>query len=96
MALSTRASRHCGSHTNIGDQSVITQAIEVGSIDAAALDGVFSRRLKQKGFNILAEFSQASIPTIGLGLVGKSAFIRDRQDVLEGVLKGLSESVAFI
>jgi ABC-type nitrate/sulfonate/bicarbonate transport system substrate-binding protein len=96
MALSTRASRHCGSRTNIGDQSVIAQAIEVGSIDAAALDGVFSRRLKQKGFNILAEFSQASIPTIGLGLVGKSAFIRDRQDVLEGVLKGLSESVAFI
>jgi ABC-type nitrate/sulfonate/bicarbonate transport system substrate-binding protein len=80
----------------IGDQSVIAQAIEVGSIDAAALDGVFSRRLKQKGFNILAEFSQSNIPTIGLGLVAKSAFIRDRQDVLEGVLKGLSESVAFI
>ena len=80
----------------IGDQSVIAQAIEVGSIDAAALDGVFSRRLKQKGFNILAEFSQVNIPTIGLGLVGKSAFIRDRQAVLEGVLKGLSESVAFI
>jgi ABC-type nitrate/sulfonate/bicarbonate transport system substrate-binding protein len=76
----------------IGDQSVIAQAIEVGSIDAAALDGVFSRRLKQKGFNILAEFSQSNIPTIGLGLVAKSAFIRDRQDVL----KGLSESVAFI
>ena len=34
----------------IGDQSVIAQAIEAGSIDAAALDGVFSRRLKQKGF----------------------------------------------
>ncbi len=80
----------------IGDQSVIAQAIEAGSIDAAALDGVFSRRLKQKGFNILAEFSQANIPTIGLGLVAKSSFIRDRQDALEGVLKGLSESVAFI
>jgi ABC-type nitrate/sulfonate/bicarbonate transport system substrate-binding protein len=48
----------------IGDQSVIAQAIEAGSIDAAALDGVFSRRLKQKGFTILAEFSQANIPTI--------------------------------
>jgi ABC-type nitrate/sulfonate/bicarbonate transport system substrate-binding protein len=80
----------------IGDQSVIAQALDVGNIDAAALDGVFSRRLKQKGFNILAEFSQANIPTIGLGLVAKSAFIRDRQDVLEGVLKGLSESVALI
>ena len=44
----------------IGDQSVIAQAIEAGSIDAAALDGVFSRRLKQKGFTTLAEFSQAT------------------------------------
>jgi len=72
------------------------QAIEAGSIDAAALDAVFSRRLKQKGFTILAEFSQANIPTVGLGLVAKNAFIRERQDALEGVLRGLSESVAFI
>jgi ABC-type nitrate/sulfonate/bicarbonate transport system substrate-binding protein len=80
----------------IGDQSVIAQALEAGSIDAAALDGVFSRRLKQKGFTILAEFSNANIPTIGLGLIAKTSSIRERQDALEGVLKGLSESVAFI
>ena len=80
----------------IGDQSVIAHALEAGSIDAAALDGVFSRRLKQKGFTTLAEFSQANIPTIGLGLVARSNSIRERQDALEGVLKGLSESVAFI
>lgn len=80
----------------VGDQSVIAQAIEVGSIDAAALDGVFSRKLKQKGFNILAEFSQSNIPTIGLGLIARNIFIRERQDALEGVLKGLSEAVAFI
>ena len=80
----------------IGDQSVIAQAIEAGSIDAAALDGVFSRKLKQKGFTTLAEFSQANIPTVGLGLVVRNAFIRERQDALEGVLKGLSESIAFI
>jgi len=80
----------------IGDQSVIAQALEAGSIDAAALDGVYSRKLKQKGFTIIAEFSQAKIPTIGLGLVAKNAFIRERQDALEGIVRGLSESVAFI
>jgi len=80
----------------VGDQSVIAQAMEAGSIDAAALDGVFSRRLKQKGFNILAEFGQSNIPTIGLGLIARTNIIRERQDALEGVLKGLSESVAFI
>ena len=80
----------------IGDQSVIAHALEAGSIDAAALDGVFSRRLKQKGFTTLAEFSQANIPTIGLGLVARSNLIRERQDALAGVLRGLSESVALI
>jgi ABC-type nitrate/sulfonate/bicarbonate transport system substrate-binding protein len=80
----------------VGDQSVIAQAIEAGSIDAAALDSVFSRKLKQKGFTTLAEFSKANIPTIGLGLVVKNSFIRDHQDSLEGVVRGLAESVAFI
>lgn len=79
----------------VGDQAVIAQAMEAGGIDAAALDPVFSRRLKQKGFNVLAELSNAGIPTIGLGLIARNSFIRERQDTLEGVLKGLSESVAF-
>ena len=80
----------------VGNQSVIAQALEAGSIDAAALDGVYSRKLKQRGFNVLAEFSRANIPTIGLGLIAKTALIRERQVALEGVLRGLSESVAFI
>jgi NitT/TauT family transport system substrate-binding protein len=80
----------------VGDQSVIAQALEAGSIDAAALDGVFSRKLKQKGFTILAEFSNTNIPTIGLGMIAKTNVIRERQDGFEGVLKGLAESVAFI
>lgn len=37
----------------IGDQTVATQALEGGQIDVTVLDGVFSRRLKQKGFTIL-------------------------------------------
>ena len=80
----------------VGDQTVLAQALEAGRIDATALDGVFSRRLKQKGFTILAELSQANIPFIGLGLGAKSAFIRERQELLEAVLKGMVEAIAFI
>ena len=80
----------------IGDQTVLAQALETGRIDATALDGVFSRRLKKKGFVILAELNQAKIPYIGLGLVTRSAFVRDHQESLEGILKGLVEAVAFI
>lgn len=79
----------------IGDQTILAQALEAGRIDATALDGVFSRRLKQKGFVILAELGQANIPYIGLGLVGRSAFIRDQAETVEAVLKAVVESIAF-
>jgi ABC-type nitrate/sulfonate/bicarbonate transport system substrate-binding protein len=80
----------------IGDQTVLAQALEAGSIDATTLDGVFSRRLRQKGFAILAELGQANIPFIGLGMVVRSAFIREHPEALEGILKGLVEAIAFI
>jgi ABC-type nitrate/sulfonate/bicarbonate transport system substrate-binding protein len=80
----------------VGDQRVLTQALETGRIDAAVLDGVFSRRLQQKGFMILAHLNQANIPYIGLGMVLKSAFIREHPEAVEGILKGLVETIAFI
>ena len=80
----------------VGDQTVLTQALEKGTIDAAALDGVFSRKLKKEGLVILAELNRANIPYIGLGLVLKSAFIRERPEALEGILKGFVEAIAFI
>src|SRR5206468_214232 len=80
----------------VGDQRVLAQALETGRIDATALDGVFSRKLKQKGFTILAELSQANIPYVGLGLVSKTVFIQRHQESLEGILKGLMESIAFV
>ena len=80
----------------IGDQTVLAQALESGRIDATLLDGLFSRKLKQKGFSILAELSQANIPYVGLGVVTKTAFVREQAAALEGVVKGLIEAAAFI
>src|ERR1043166_9120714 len=42
----------------VGDQTVATQALESGQIDATVLDGVFSRKLRQKGFTVLAELQR--------------------------------------
>jgi ABC-type amino acid transport substrate-binding protein len=39
----------------IGDAAVLTQALEDGRVDAALVDMIFSRRLHDKGFSILAE-----------------------------------------
>jgi ABC-type nitrate/sulfonate/bicarbonate transport system substrate-binding protein len=49
----------------IGDQTNNIQALDAGSIDAALLDGVFSYRLKQKGFPVIAELYNANIPFAG-------------------------------
>jgi NitT/TauT family transport system substrate-binding protein len=79
----------------IGDQTVATQALELGQIDMTVLDGVFSRRLRQKGFNILAELSKANIPFSSQGLVARGATLRDQPEMIEAILKGLLESIAF-
>jgi len=59
------------------------------------LDGVFSRRLRQKGFNILAELGKANIPFSSQGLVARGATLRDQRDLIENMLKGLLEGIAF-
>ena len=59
------------------------------------LDGVFSRRLKQKGFNILAELSKANIPFSSQGLVAKNSLLREQRETAESLIKGLLEGIAF-
>ena len=79
----------------IGDQTVLTQALEAGQIDATVLDGVFSRRLRQKGFTILAELQQAKIPFSGQGVIIKGSYLQEQRETVEAVLKGLLEGIAF-
>jgi ABC-type nitrate/sulfonate/bicarbonate transport system substrate-binding protein len=79
----------------VGDQTVATQVLEAGQIDMTVLDGVFSRRLKQKGFTILSELQKANIPFSSQGLVAKGDYIAAQRDTVESVLKGLLEGIAF-
>ena len=79
----------------IGDQTVATQALEAGQIDMTVLDGVFSRRLKQKGFNILAELSKEKIPFSSQGLVARGSTLQEQRDMVESIEKGLLEGIAF-
>lgn len=78
----------------VGDQTVATQVLEA-EIDMTVLDGVFSRRLKQKGFNILAELSKANIPFSSQGLVAKNSLLREQRETAESLIKGLLEGIAF-
>jgi ABC-type nitrate/sulfonate/bicarbonate transport system substrate-binding protein len=78
----------------IGDQTIQMQAMETGVIDAA-LDGVFSRRLKQKGFNIIGEYSDLKQLYVSQALVVQQKFLQQRPDTVENLLKADIEAIAF-
>src|SRR5262252_7079786 len=50
-----------------GDQRVISQALETGTIQGASLAGVFSQRLKRSGYNFIADVDK--IPLVGTSVV---------------------------
>jgi len=81
---------------NIGDQTVLAQAMESGTIDVTVLDGVFSRRLKQKGFSVIAELSETKIPYVSNVIVGTRVLFQQQPELAENILKALLESLAFI
>lgn len=81
---------------SIGDQTVAVQALESGTIDATPLDGVFSRRLKQKGFSVIAELSETKIPYVSNLIIGARALFQQQPELSENLLKALIESLAFI
>jgi ABC-type nitrate/sulfonate/bicarbonate transport system substrate-binding protein len=79
----------------IGDQTVLSQALESGVIDAAPLDGPFSQRLAKKGFPILAELYRSNIQTASATAIVLNSYQQSQPAVVEGVMKGLIEGLAF-
>jgi len=79
----------------VGDQTVQSQALESGTVDATPLDGVFSRRLRQKGLTILGEYSDLKKPMINQSAMVSSALLQQRPEIAENFLKAMIESIAF-
>jgi ABC-type nitrate/sulfonate/bicarbonate transport system substrate-binding protein len=80
----------------IGDAALLTQALEDGRIDGAALDIVFSRHLREKGFPVLAEFGKMNIPMAGLGIVARNLFMQKNPNIAESFLRAVLEGTAFV
>ena len=79
-----------------GEQSLTTQALEAGVINAAILDGIFSRRLKPKGFTILGEYSELKYQFVSQALVVQRSLLQQRGDMLENLVKAEIEGLAFV
>ncbi len=79
----------------IGDQAVQVQCVENGLCDAAAVDGVFTKQLKQKGMTVLGEYTDLKSLLIGQSMVVPNAMLQQRPDVAEAYLKGEIEALVF-
>ena len=79
----------------VGDQGIQAQAVENGLCDAAVLDGAFSRKLKQRGMNILAGYTEMTKLLAGQSMVIHRSFLQQRGDLAENYLKAEIEGLAF-
>ncbi|HEX2387089.1 MAG TPA: ABC transporter substrate-binding protein [Candidatus Binatia bacterium] len=80
----------------LGDQSVLTPALATGVIDAAYLSETYSATVKAKGFNVLVDMAKAPIPYQGLALAAPRSYIKQRPQIIDALLRGVVESIAFI
>jgi NitT/TauT family transport system substrate-binding protein len=80
----------------MGEQALTTQALQSGVVNAAILDGVFSRRLKPKGFTILGEYSELKYQFVSQALVVQRSLLQQRGEMLENLLKAEIEGLAYV
>ena len=80
----------------LGDQSVLTQALASGGIDATYLSYTYSASLKEKGYNVLVDMGQAPIAYQGLALATQRSYLRQSPQIIDSIMRGVVESVAFI
>lgn len=77
-----------------GDQRVISQALESGTIQGAALAGIFSKKLGRAGYWIPGEPDK--IPLTGTGLVVKTDYLQSHAATARNVLRSLVEGHAYV
>jgi ABC-type nitrate/sulfonate/bicarbonate transport system substrate-binding protein len=77
-----------------GDQRVITQALESGTIQGASISGIFSRKLKRAGFNFLGDLEK--IPLVGTSIVVKSDYLASHRAIVRSALRALMEGHGYV
>ena len=80
----------------LGDESVRSQALLTESIAATHLGYTFAAPLKSRGLTNLGDLAHLPIPFQSTGVMTKRSFINSSPEVVEGVLRGIVDSMAFI
>ena len=78
-----------------GDQTMLSQALEKGTVDGTVVDSAFSNNLKQRGFPILVELSKTNIPFVSNGIIARASYLQQQPDAAKNTLKAWLEGVAY-
>ena len=77
-----------------GDQRVISNALETGTIQGASIAGIFSRRLKRMGYNFLGDMEK--IPLVGTSIVVKADYLANHQPIVRSALRAMLEAHGYV
>jgi ABC-type nitrate/sulfonate/bicarbonate transport system substrate-binding protein len=80
----------------LGDESVRSQALLNDTVAATHLGYTFAAPLKSRGFTNLADLAQLPIPYQSTGILTKRSFTNSSPEIIENVLRGIVDSMAFI
>jgi len=80
----------------IGPQAQLAKALEAGVIDATVLPPAFSRPLKARGFPVLLEVRNTSIPLTVNSLIALRETAEQSPQLVEAALRGLLRALVFI
>ena len=79
----------------LGDQSVITQSLINGIVDASYLGYSFSKVVQRHGFRVLADLATIDIPFQGIGIAARRSFLDRSPDLAERTLRAVAKSIAY-
>ncbi|HEY1373004.1 MAG TPA: ABC transporter substrate-binding protein [Candidatus Binatia bacterium] len=80
----------------MANQTSRFNALEQGAVDAAVLQGNYSRALQAKGFSVIVDLARAKLPFLGAGVVVSARFLRENQAMVENLMKALLDCQSFI
>ncbi len=84
------------SYRILGDESVRSQALMNDGVAATHLGYTFSAPLISRGFTNLADLANLPIPFQSTGVLTTKRFMNSSPEVVEAVIRGLVDSLAFI
>ena len=80
----------------LGDESVLTRSFIAGKIDGAYVSYGYAPLLKNVKHRLLLDLGKSTIAYQGLALVAQRPYLRRNPRLIDALLNGVTESVAFV